>query len=202
MRFFGAAHAIPDPEGRIDDVIDFTNLRARQHDPVVGLSGGMKQRVSLACALVHRPRLLLLDEPTAGVDPKLREAFWGHFRNLASQGVTLLVSTHLMDEALFCDRVAVMRDGAVLACDSPSALLRQGRTRVSIWRGESVERNFLANYPDELPAHLRLQGLEGITRIELDGDTLETVVLGLINRREQSPPYSVAGTREKEPVHA
>ena len=96
VRFFGQAHRLEHLEERIDEVLAFTNLRDRERDPVYGFSGGMKQRVSLACALVHRPRALFLDEPTAGIDPKLREAFWQHFRDLAAGGATLLVSTHLM----------------------------------------------------------------------------------------------------------
>jgi len=185
VRFFGGAHGVPDLTQRTEEVINFVNLRGRADDAVFGFSGGMKQRVSLACALVHRPQVLLLDEPTAGVDPKLREAFWQHFRDLATAGTTLLVSTHLMDEALFCDRVAVMRDGAVLVSDSPKALLRRGRTRVSVWCGDERQSETLADYPSELPGLLRRRGLEdSVTRIELDEDTLETVVLELINERE------------------
>jgi ABC-2 type transport system ATP-binding protein len=147
----------------------------------------MKQRVSLACALVHEPRLLLLDEPTAGVDPKLREAFWEHFRNLASEGVTLLVSTHLMDEALSCDRVAVMRDGAILACDTPRGLLRRGRTRVIVWRDGHEEQETVTDYPTQLPALLRRHHFDdSVTRIELEEDTLEEVVLEMINAKEST----------------
>lgn len=193
VRFFGAAHDIPDLHGRVEEVIAFTSLAARADDAVFGFSGGMKQRVSLACALVHEPRLLLLDEPTAGIDPKLREAFWEHFRNLASQGVTLLVSTHLMDEALSCDRVAVMRDGAVLACDTPRALLRRGRTQVIVWRDGQEERETVTDYPTQLPALLRRHHFDdSVTRIELEEDTLEEVVLGMINASENA----------KEPAHA
>ena len=186
VRFFGAAHHIQDLHARVEEVIAFTNLTARANDAVFGFSGGMKQRVSLACALVHEPRLLLLDEPTAGIDPKLREAFWEHFRQLARLGVTLLVSTHLMDEALLCDRVAVMRDGVVLASDAPKELLRRGRTRVTLQRGEKEMVETLVDYREQLPALLRRYGLDAaVTRIDLEEDTLETVVLGLINAREE-----------------
>ena len=71
----------------------------------------MRQRVSLACALVHRPSLLLLDEPTVGVDPQLRQSFWTYFRHLADSGVTIVVSSHVMDEAERCDRLGLMRAG-------------------------------------------------------------------------------------------
>lgn len=185
IRFFGQAHRLPDLERRMDDVLDFMQLRDRQHEPVHGFSGGMKQRVSLACTLIHRPRLLLLDEATAGVDPKLREAFWHHFRELAAQGVTILFSTHQMDEALHCTRVAVMQQGRILACDTPRELLLRGRARVRIWNGAQVLDETLTNYPQALPQILQRYHLDAtISRIEVIEDTLEDVVLSLINSGE------------------
>jgi ABC-2 type transport system ATP-binding protein len=86
------------------------------------LSGGMRQRASLACALVHQPRLLLLDEPTVGVDPQLRAAFWDYFRQLAHAGTTLIVSSHVMDEAERCDRLGFLRQGRLLAEGSADEL--------------------------------------------------------------------------------
>jgi len=186
IRFFAQAHAFPDLDRRVSEALDLTGLSTREREPVFNLSGGMKQRVSLACALVHRPRLLLLDEPTAGVDPRLREVFWRHFRQLAAQGVTLLVSTHQMDEALLCDRLAILRDGALLACDTPRDLLRTGRAAVRIHRGDDVETADVADYADQLPKILQRYQLDpAITRIEIEPDTLETVVLRLIHAQEQ-----------------
>jgi ABC-2 type transport system ATP-binding protein len=182
LRFFGRAHDLTDLEQRISDVLDFTNLRNREHDVVSGFSGGMKQRLSLACALIHQPRLLLLDEPSTGVDPKLREALWGHFRDLAGQGVTILVSTHQMDEALHCNRVAVMRDGKVLAVDSPRGLLARGRAAITIWRNGTSETHTVDQYSEQLPNLLGL--LPAVERIEVHQDTLEDVVLRLINAAE------------------
>lgn len=185
IRFFGQAHRFDHLEQRIDEVLEFTHLRAREHDPVYGFSGGMKQRVSLACALVHRPRLLLLDEPTAGVDPKLREVFWQHFRQLAADGATILVSTHQMDEALYCDWLAVMRDGAVLVCDPPRSLLQRGRTTIRIWRDGRVESETVTQYPEHLPRLLQRHQLDpAINKIEIEQDSLETIVLSLINAQE------------------
>ena len=155
-------------------------LTDRQHDPVYGYSGGMEQRVSLACALVHRPRLLFLDEPSTGVDPKLRESLWGHFRQLVKQGVTIVVSTHQMDEALHCDRVTVMRNGEVLACDSPRDLLARGKVEVTIWKGEQAQTQTVTNYAEELPQLLGVSST--ISKIEIHEDTLEDVVLRLINQ--------------------
>jgi ABC-2 type transport system ATP-binding protein len=142
----------------------------------------MKQRLSLACALLHRPRILFLDEPTAGVDPKLRESFWRHFRALASEGVTLVVSTHQMDEALLCDRLAVLRSGKVLVCETPRDLLRRGRTRVAVHHDDSVDEATLDDYSTELPTLLQRYGLNpAISAIELEPDTLDTIILSLID---------------------
>lgn len=189
IRFFGQAHELENLERRIDEVLEFIKLRERQSDPVYGFSGGMKQRVSLACALIHRPRLLLLDEPTAGVDPRLRETLWKHFRELAAGGATLLVSTHQMDEALYCDRLAIMRDGVLLACDTPGNLLSTGRATIKVWHGEQVETETVTSYPENLPRLLARHHLDpSVTRIEIHEDTLETIVLGLINARESQPP--------------
>jgi len=89
------------------------------------LSGGMRQRLSLACTLVHEPELLLLDEPTVGVDPELRRGFWDHFRALNRRGVTIVVSSHVMDEAERCDRLALIRQGRVLAVGSSTRIKEQ-----------------------------------------------------------------------------
>ncbi len=121
--FFGAM-AGGVTQARIDEVIALVDLSERADSLVGTLSGGMKQRVSLACALVHRPRLLLLDEPTVGVDPQLRVQFWQHFRRLTAEGVTIVVSSHVMDEAERCDRLGFVRQGRLLA-EGSSAELRQ-----------------------------------------------------------------------------
>jgi ABC-2 type transport system ATP-binding protein len=188
IRFFGRAHNLENLETRIDELLDFSQLRSRERDPVFTFSGGMKQRVSLACALVHRPRVLLLDEPTAGVDPRLRAEFWNHFRELARGGATLLISTHHMDEALLCDRLAILSDGGLLACDTPRALLDRGHTRVHIWRGEEAVIETRENYSGTLPQLLRAYGLDpAVTKIEIDRDTLEQIVLRLIEDQRQEP---------------
>jgi ABC-2 type transport system ATP-binding protein len=88
------------------------------------LSGGMKQKLALCCALVHRPELLLLDEPTTGVDAVSRQEFWQMLQRLKSQGITILVSTPYMDEAVLCDRVAFMQEGRILAIDTPQGITR------------------------------------------------------------------------------
>jgi ABC-2 type transport system ATP-binding protein len=122
--------------GRIDKVLELVELNDRANDMVSTLSGGMKQRTSLACALVHQPRLLLLDEPTVGVDPQLRVAFWDHFRQLAAEGATLIISSHVMDEAERCDRLGFIRKGKLLAEGTSDDLRRKAGT-------ENLEQAFL-----------------------------------------------------------
>ncbi len=115
---FFAAMCSPDQRAdpaRIAEVLALVDLSERAGSLVRTLSGGMKQRLSLACALVHGPRLLLLDEPTVGVDPQLRVTFWSYFRQLTAEGVTIIVSSHVMDEAERCDRLGFMRQGRLLA---------------------------------------------------------------------------------------
>ena len=113
----------------IDEVIELVELKDRSRSLVRTLSGGLKQRTSLACSLAHRPRLLLLDEPTVGIDPQLRASFWSYFRQLASSGVTLIVSSHVMDEAERCDRLGFMRLGKLIAEGSASELRDQAEAR-------------------------------------------------------------------------
>ncbi|MDP9352095.1 MAG: ABC transporter ATP-binding protein [Chloroflexota bacterium] len=181
--FFGAAQNTQDLHHRIEEVLRFTDLEDRADDPVRQFSGGMKRRVSLACALVHQPSVLLLDEPTAAVDPGLRARFWKTFRELAAAGVTLFVSTHLMDEALLCDEVAVLRQGRLLAADAPERLLERGRTRVTIHRGETVEECTIGGRPEDLAQTLHVYGLAADVRsVRVQPDTLETVLLDMIQK--------------------
>jgi ABC-2 type transport system ATP-binding protein len=185
IHFFGRPHPIKNLDRRVDEVIEFVGLSERARDPIYKFSGGMKQRVSLACALVHQPDILLLDEPTTGIDPKLRETFWEHFRELAASGITLLVSTHQMDEALFCDRLAILHAGDLLADDSPRHLLWDSQATIKISRGRKVEEHKVSNYPVQLPKDLQRYGLDkSISRIEIEEDTLEAVVLRMISDRE------------------
>jgi ABC-2 type transport system ATP-binding protein len=115
-------------ERAIAAAIEFVSLTERAHSRVSTLSGGMRQRVSLAIALAHRPALILLDEPTVGVDPQLRVQFWEHFRTITRQGVTLIVSSHVMDEAERCDRLGFLRDGQLIAEGTAESLRRAAGT--------------------------------------------------------------------------
>jgi ABC-2 type transport system ATP-binding protein len=107
---------------RLEEVLDLIGLRDLEAERVSDLSSGWRQRLALGTAIVHRPRLLFLDEPTSGVDPTARRSFWDLIYTLVAEGVTALVTTHYMDEAEYCGRVGIMRDGKLLAMDTPSAL--------------------------------------------------------------------------------
>ena len=121
LAFYAGVYGIRD-RARLEEVIDLVGLRGLENQRVSGLSTGWRQRLALATAIVHEPRLLFLDEPTSGVDPRARRAFWDLIYELVEQGVTALVTTHYMDEAEYCNRVGIMRNGRLLAFDTPSAL--------------------------------------------------------------------------------
>lgn len=135
LRYFAAV--VRAGRERIDEVIDLVGLRGREGQVVDSMSGGERARVSLATALLNRPELLVLDEPTVGLDPVLRAELWRAFHALADDGVTLLVSSHQMDEASQCDALVLMREGAILQVTTPERLRAQ--------TGESdLARAFLA----------------------------------------------------------
>jgi ABC-2 type transport system ATP-binding protein len=125
VNFFARVYRMKDKsqrDERVEEVLKLVDLWERRKDSVMRLSGGMKQRVSLACAIVHNPPLLFLDEPTVGLDPELRYTFWEHFANLTKRGTTLIVSSHTMDDANHCDSLALIRNGAVIAQGTPAEL--------------------------------------------------------------------------------
>jgi len=116
------------PTSEVDRVIQQVDL-VKQRDQIVDkLSGGQRARVSLAIALIGRPALLVLDEPTVGLDPVLRQSLWGLFRELAKEGVTLLISSHVMDEAAHCDQLLLLRGGKLIANDTVRAILKETGT--------------------------------------------------------------------------
>ena len=139
LRFYAGLAGVRD-RGRMDAALAVVELADRAGTPVLELSGGMRRRLSLACALVHAPELLVLDEPTVGVDPALRAQFWAHFRRLAAEGTTLLISSHVMDEAGRCDELLLLRAGRLLA------------------RGTGTEIRERAGAADLEEAFLRLDG--------------------------------------------
>lgn len=129
LRYF--ARVLGAPHERVEATIATVALGEQADQVVNSLSGGQKARVSLATALLGEPDLLVLDEPTVGLDPVLRRDLWGTFRSLARAGTTLLVSSHVMEEAEHCDELLLMREGELLAAEAPDALRRRtGRERL------------------------------------------------------------------------
>jgi ABC-2 type transport system ATP-binding protein len=127
LAFFGTLYGLRGNRlrARIAATLALVDLTARAASPIQTLSGGMRQRVSLGCALIHEPELIFLDEPTVGIDPELRMAFWDYFAQLNQRGVTLIVSTHNLDEAVRCHRLGLLRFGRLLAADTPAAIREQ-----------------------------------------------------------------------------
>ena len=185
IRFFARAHKPGRLDERLERVLDFVGLSHLAGRRTATLSGGLKQRCSLACALIHEPALLLLDEPTAGVDPVLKEGFWRHFRALADKGMTIVISTHLMDEPLACDRIGILREGRLICEDTPHHILAKGQSRVTIEiDGESFTEE-VSDYERELPGLLNRYGLDpGISRISLYQESLEEIFLKLVEEDE------------------
>ena len=127
LTFYTRIYAVPRAQrrGRIGQMIQLADLGGREPQLAGTLSGGFRQRLALACALVHAPRLMFLDEPTAGVDPVSRRNFWGVIRRLADQGTTIVVTTHYMDEAELCDSLGFVYQGQLIAQGSPAVIKRE-----------------------------------------------------------------------------
>jgi len=134
VEFFAAINGA---EAGVKEALELVQLWDRRTSVVATISGGMRQRCSLACALVHKPELLLLDEPTVGVDPQLRVQFWEYFRRMAARGTTLIVSSHVMDEADRCQRLGLVQYGRLLAEGTPNDIRSQGGS-------QNLEEAFLA----------------------------------------------------------
>ena len=168
---------------RLEEVLDLVGLRQLEGERVSDLSAGWRQRLALATAIVHHPRLLFLDEPTSGVDPTARRAFWDLIYELVAGGVTALVTTHYMDEAEYCGRVGIMRDGKLLAMDTPSALKSSALPGLA-WdvfvggagtEGTSpllIALNALETCPCVLRAGLTGDHLRAITPFDVNAETL------------------------------
>src|SRR5664280_1327796 len=168
------------------------------------LSGGMKQKLALSCALIHKPRLLVLDEPTTGVDAVSRSEFWDMLGKLRQYNITIIVSTPYMDEAIRCDRVALIQNGKILTIDTPQkiregyskrlyriraqnkykliiALRKYPNTNTAYSFGDSIHVTFIDNAPgDSLPGFLESEGISGVT-IEESGAGIEDRFLELMN---------------------
>lgn len=166
IRFYADLYAVPraEREARARRLLAAAGLSEFRSRLAGKLSGGMKQKLGLVCALIHTPRVLLLDEPTTGVDPVSRRDFWGILYSLVGEGVAMLLSTAYLDEAERCHRVALLHRGRLLFCDAPAALKRQLRGTVVSIVGPQ-------------PRLLReaVQGCEGISGLVLVGDGVHLV---------------------------
>ncbi len=161
LHFMGRLYAVPDRQSRVAATLERLRLGPYAEQLAGTLSGGWKQRLALGCCLLHEPRLLLLDEPTAGVDPQARLEFWADLYVLAAQGVTTLVSTHYMDEAERCHRLAYLSAGHLLATGSAAELVRT--TGFSSWTATGADLSQLS---------ARLQTLPGVEQVVPLGSTL------------------------------
>lgn len=149
--FFAKLYGVKDRRAAVDSALEFVELRDRADTHISDLSGGMVRRTSLACALVHEPDLLILDEPTVGLDPKLRAEMWRGFRERRDAGATILLSTHYLGEVRHCDRVLFLRAGEVLAGGTPDEI----RTRTGT---TDMEDAFLELLDGERRAESRPRG--------------------------------------------
>jgi ABC-2 type transport system ATP-binding protein len=158
LDFFGGAYGLCGPAfaTRVDEVLRLCDLAEVRHAITGALPGGMRQRLALACAILHRPSVLFLDEPTAGVDPLARRRFWGLIRQLAAAGTSVFVTTHYLDEAEYCGRIGLMVDGRLVALDTPAGLKRS----------YVPDRVVHATGRDLLAAAALLRGRPGIGAVE------------------------------------
>jgi ABC-2 type transport system ATP-binding protein len=185
LTFFGRLHGMKGSAlaGRVRWALDFVGLTDRRGDRVQNYSGGMKRRLNLAAALLHAPALLLLDEPTVGVDPQSRNSIFDNIEALREQGTTILYTTHYMEEAVrLCDRVAIIDHGRLLALDTVRGLIAEygGAPTLVVEIGEDVRRIETANPLAELNRFVA----EGatVTSFHVERPTLEQVFLNLTGR--------------------
>lgn len=164
IEFYGGVYGITDRE-RIASTLKLLGLTGHESTLTASLSAGWRQRLALGIALVHQPKLLFLDEPTSGVDPTARRAFWDLIYDLASEGVTVFVTTHYMDEAEYCERVGIMRAGKLLAMDTPNNL-KKNIIEGDVWQ---VVASPLQTALDILPT------LEGVLQAGMAGDQLRAI---------------------------
>jgi len=164
LNFYSGVYGLRDPR-RVEETLALVGLTGHERDLARSLSAGWRQRLALAIALVHHPKLLFLDEPTSGVDPTARRSFWDLIYELAAGGVTIFVTTHYMDEAEYCGRVGIMRDGKLLAMDTPAAL-KSTVIPGAVWEV----------YAEPLETALNaLSRTNGVLRVGLAGDHLRAI---------------------------
>jgi ABC-2 type transport system ATP-binding protein len=168
LRFYADVYGIPGRQraARIAELLAQAGLQGREKELTSSLSGGWKQRLALVCAIVHRPKVLFLDEPTGGVDPEARRAFWDLIYDLAHQGVTVFVTTHYMDEAEHCNRIGMMYGGKLIALDTPAGL------KHSVVQGDVLE---IEGSPQDAARSL-VAALPGVRDVSAHGARLHAIV--------------------------
>ena len=165
IEFFAEIHRVRDFRERREELLEFTRLTPFRDRLAERLSGGMRQKLALACTLIHTPRLIFLDEPTTGVDPVSRRDFWAILSSLLRSGITIVMATPYMDEAERSSRVGLLSGGRLLAADAPQALKRLMRGTVVEVVCRDIRRAFAV-----------LKGLAGVREVQLFGDRLNAVV--------------------------
>lgn len=181
LHHFNGQHA--NLQDKIDHILKFVELKEREDDLIATFSSGMKQRLSLACTLVHQPKILFLDEPTSGVDPKLKRSFWDYFKKLKQEGTTIIITTHQLTDAENCDRLALMKNGKVFLVDTPSNLKDSGISKIRITQTNGVREFELSNFPEEFPKYLKeLNG--DVVRLDISSETLEDIFLKLTHNKD------------------
>lgn len=167
LEFFGRLHGVATAElrSRIDRLLDLVGLATRRNDQAHTYSGGMQRRLNLACSMIHHPRLLLLDEPTAGVDPQSREKLFEVIHEIASTGTTIIYTTHYMEEAeRLCDRIAILDEGRIIAVGTLQQLLDSvGMGEIIELRGAAIVDRTLAF--ERIPGMLRIERDSGVLRL-------------------------------------
>jgi len=165
IAFFAEIHLVRDYKARREELLEFTRLTPFRDRLADRLSGGMRQKLALACALIHTPRIIFLDEPTTGVDAVSRRDFWKILSSLLRSGITIVMTTPYMDEAERCSRVALLADGRLLAADTPVGIKRLMRGTVVEIVCPEIRRSFAV-----------LKAVPGVREVQLFGDRLNAVV--------------------------
>ncbi len=181
LDFIARIYGMKERKSRVQQALERLGLAGRQNQLAGTLSGGWKQRLALAACMLHEPQLLLLDEPTAGVDPKARRDFWDEIHELAADGMTVLVSTHYMDEAERCHRLGYIAYGKLLACGTPKELIQQ--SQFITWQVEG-------RVDDLLPVLQHHPAVALITRfgtsLHINGLDAETLAHAIVPFRQRS----------------
>ncbi len=184
IEFFAEIHGVRNYHDRRNELLEFTRLTPFRERLAERLSGGLKQKLALACTLIHTPDLIFLDEPTTGVDPVSRRDFWKVLSSLLRSGITILMTTPYLDEAERCNRVALMNDGKILMADTPQNLK-------GVMKGEIVE----IVCSDIRKSFALLKGSDAVREVQAFGDRLNVVV-----RRAQDDMPAVIGNLEHDGI--